>query len=189
MTPVDPAPRRLSPVLALLIFLTVLAALAGGWRWLQNRERIRAQSRPTGSELSQGPAPEFALANLEGQTVRLADYRGQVVLLNFWATWCTPCEAEMPDLNALYLDQGEKHDFVVVAINKGEDAATVRPFVMKRHLAFPVLLDETGDVSVKRFAVRVLPMSLIIDREGVIRDAWYGQIAREAMLKRLERVW
>ncbi len=122
-------------------------------------------------------------------TLRLSDLRGKVVLLNFWATWCPPCKAEMPDLNELQAKYGEAQDFVVVGVNVEEDAETVRRFVEEQGLAFPIALDRDSRVTTETFGVRPLPSTFIIDREGYIRDAWSGQIAPEAMAARLERVW
>ena len=95
----------------------------------------------------------------------------------------------MPDLNELYRRYGDEKAFVVLAINNREAVDEMRRFSSEKGLLFPVLLDPDGTVTLKRFAVRVLPMSLIIDREGKVRDAWQGQIAREAMLARLQRIW
>ena len=141
------------------------------------------------TDASQALAPDFTLATLDGSTVRLADLRGKVVLLNFWATWCPPCKAEMPDLDALQRIYGESQGLVVLGINLQEDAGTVASFVQERNLSFPVLLDTDGTVTSGLYQVRPLPTSFIIDRQGYIRDVWNGQIAREAMLARLKNVW
>jgi thiol-disulfide isomerase/thioredoxin len=173
-------------VLVVLSTLTVAVAL---WRWQERRAQIAEQARPSSSDVSGAAAPDFALVDLDGQMVALSEFRGRVVLLNFWATWCPPCEAEMPDLDALHQRYGEQHGLVVIGVNQKEAADVVLPFVQTRRLSFPILLDLDGQVALRRFAVRGLPMSFIIDREGVIRDAWPGRIAREAMVVRLERVW
>ncbi len=119
----------------------------------------------------------------------MSDLRGKVVLLNFWATWCPPCKAEMPDLEALYREYGAAHDFVVVGVNLQEDGAVVEKFARQAGLSFPILLDTDGEVSGQAYAVRSLPMSLIIDRDGYIRDAWTGQLSSAEMLSRLKQVW
>lgn len=185
---VSPARRR-RIALAALVLLTLVTAGLGTWQWRAARQTVARQSEPAGPAVSASIAPDFTLPDLAGQPVSLSDLRGQVVLLNFWATWCPPCAAEMPDLNALYERYGAEHNFVVVAINKEEEQAVVDAFVADRGLTFPVLLDGDGTVTLNRFVIRSLPMSLIIDREGKVRDAWQGQIARAAMLARLQRVW
>ncbi len=95
----------------------------------------------------------------------------------------------MPDLDALQREYGAAHDFVVVGVNVEEDRATVKSFVKKNGLSFPILLDSKSQVTTQLFGVRGMPTTLIIDREGFIRDAWNGQIAPEAMVARLKRVW
>lgn len=185
-----PAPGRRQPLFfwVLLAFSLVTIAL-GIWLLLSQRQEIAGQSRPalTGASLSR--APDFALTTTDGITVSLSSLRGKVVLLNFWATWCPPCKAEMPDLDALHREYGAEHDFLVLGVNNMEGGAEVAGFAQREQLTFPLLLDADGRVSEKLFSVRYLPTSMIIDREGNIRDAWRGQIAREAMLARLEKVW
>lgn len=175
--------------LALLVVLSVATVGIGLWQLQQRRSLIEEQSKPGPYEIKGEPASDFTLQDLDGKRVSLSDYKGQVVLLNFWATWCPPCTAEMPDLNALHQEHNLPRGLVVIGVNQQETAVVVRPYVDQRSLVFPILLDTDGRVAVRRFAVRGLPMSFIIDREGVIRDAWAGRIEKEAMLARLERVW
>ena len=176
----------------LLVTLTIVTIAIGMWRWQTARQaqaqQIADQSRSSLSGASQSRAPDFTLKAPDETPLRLADLRGKVVLLNFWATWCPPCKAEMPDLNALHEKYGASQDIAVVGVNVEEEAATVKQFVEQHKLAFPILLDPESRVT-QLFGVRPLPTTFIIDREGFIRDAWNGQIAREAMLARLERVW
>ncbi len=129
------------------------------------------------------------LHDLAGQPVELAGLRGKVVLLNFWATWCPPCKAEMPDLDALQREYGAEKGLVVLGVNVEEDPATVKAFAEQLGLSLPIVLDRNSRVTTQLFGVRPLPTSFIVDREGFIRDAWSGQIAKEAMVARLERVW
>ena len=90
-------------------------------------------------------APDFALAALDGSTIALSDLEGQVILINFWATWCPPCREEMPAIQQLY-DQYQDRGFTVLAINQGQEAAQVATFAEEMGLTFPVLLDPDGDV-------------------------------------------
>ena len=176
----------------LLLGLTLLTALLGLYGWNAARRATAAivaeQSRSSLVGAPQSRAPDFELVTLDGEPARLSDLRGKVVLLNFWATWCPPCKAEMPDLEALYRKHGDAHGFVVVGVNYEEDAAPVEAIIRERGLSFPVFLDARGEAGAQ-LGVRGLPASFIIDREGYIRDAWNGQIAPGAMLARLARVW
>ncbi len=126
-------------------------------------------------------APELALENLNGGTESLADYRGKVVLVNNWATWCPPCKAELPTLVAFY-NEHAADGFVIIGIEAGEPANQVAPFAEQYQITYPVWLDP-GHLSGRAFNNQSLPNSYVIDRTGTIRLAWTGQISRE-MLER-----
>lgn len=118
-------------------------------------------------------APTFSLERLDGGTSSLNEFRGKVVLLNFWATWCGPCRAEMPSLEALS-HEFSTQDFLVVGISTDyEGAEIVRPFTDSFGLTFPILLDPEMRVNDK-FEVRSLPTSIVLDRRGVIRHKFFG---------------
>jgi peroxiredoxin len=121
-----------------------------------------------------GDAPALELRDTEGRPHRLADYRGSVVLVNFWATWCAPCREEMPSMERLRARmQGRK--FVLLAVNVGEGARAARAFGEKMGLGFPLLLD--GDTKTARaWSARVLPASFVIDPHGRIRYSHFGAI-------------
>lgn len=177
--------RRPSAFFWVLVALSILTLTLGVWQWLAERRTLAAQSRPAAAER----APDFHLVAADGTSLSLADLRGQVVLLNFWATWCPPCKAEMPDLAALYRDYGTEHAFTVVGINVQESLAEVQAFADQNAIPFPLLLDPDGAVSGKAYPIRSLPTSMIIDRDGYVRNMWTGQIPKAAMLARLQQVW
>lgn len=112
------------------------------------------------------PAPDFVLTDLEGRKVRLSDFKGQVVLLNFWATWCGPCEAEMPAIEDRYTTF-KSQGLVVLGVNQDEDAETVRAFVDRLGVTFTVVLDP-GAVVGELYRARGLPTTFIVDRDGQI---------------------
>lgn len=120
-------------------------------------------------------APAFALPGVDGKTVALADMRGQVVLINIWATWCPPCQAEMPMIEAAY-QKYRADGFTVLAVNQGEDGARVVDFLQKHGLNFPALLDRDGAVS-REYAAHALPTSFFVDRQGIIRAVYRGPLA------------
>jgi peroxiredoxin len=126
-------------------------------------------------------APELSLQNINGQTESLADYRGQVVLVNNWATWCPPCKAEMPTL-AAYYNEHSPEGFTIVAIEAGEPLESVAQFANDYNLKFSVWLDPDG-ASLDAFGNGNLPNSYVIDRSGTVRYAWTGEISR-AMLEK-----
>jgi peroxiredoxin len=118
-------------------------------------------------------APDFALMTLEGQPARLRDFRGKLVLLNFWATWCAPCLHEMPSMERLY--QTFKHtEFVLLAVSMDRHGEKVaKPFVDNLKLTFPVLLDRTSEVA-RQYGVRGLPTTYLIAPDGLLIGAALG---------------
>ena len=128
------------------------------------------------------PAPELTLTDLNGSTRSLSDYRGQVILVNLWATWCPPCKEEMPTLQAFhdkYYDKG----FAVIAINDGDPAPDVIQFAQDYKLTFPVWLDPTYIATEDAFKTLNLPSSFVIDRNGVVRLQWVGEVDRKILEK------
>ncbi len=118
------------------------------------------------------PAPDVSGVTVDGETIALAEYDGQVIVVNFWATWCGPCEAEMPDLQAAY-DTYRDDGLIIVAVNAGEPASAVQTYVTERGLTFPVWLDMDGRL-VDQFAVQYFPTTYWIDRDGVVRYRHLG---------------
>ena len=126
-------------------------------------------------------APQLTLNNLQGQPVSLADYRGKVVLVNNWATWCPPCKSELPDLQAYY-NAHNRQGFIIVAIESGEPAAEVINFVKQNGMTFPVLIDPNSK-ALEAFKNWDLPSSYVIDQQGSLRMDWTGPLSRAALEK------
>ncbi len=118
-------------------------------------------------------APDFQLIDLQGNWQVLPDYRGKVVLLNFWATWCGPCRVEMPSMERVYQDLKDE-GFAILAISSDPQGSIVtRPFVASQGLTFPILHDSDYQVS-GSYGVRTLPMSFLIDRNGTLTQRVFG---------------
>jgi peroxiredoxin len=116
------------------------------------------------SPAAKAVAPDFTLEDPSGAPVSLRDFRGKIVLVNFWATWCVPCRAEMPAMEQLYQEfQGQ--GFVLVAVNFKDGAEQVGAFGRELHLTFPLALDGKGTVA-SAYGVRGLPSTYLIDRDG-----------------------
>jgi thiol-disulfide isomerase/thioredoxin len=129
------------------------------------------------------PAAPFELPAPDGRRVSLAAYTGQVVLVNFWATWCGPCRAEMPSMERLYQEL-RPQGFAIIAVDYRETRDQVAPFVQELGLTFPVALDEDGSVGDELYPIVGLPTSYLVDRRGrvVARKVgyleWDGAAAR-----------
>ena len=114
-----------------------------------------------------GPAPSFTLAALTGQQAALSQYKGQVVMVNFWATWCGPCQQEMPLLDQMY-KKYKPAGFTLIGVNVDKEAPAVKDLMARKPVSFPVLLDPANQVS-KAYHVDEMPSSVLIDRKGEIR--------------------
>lgn len=119
-----------------------------------------------------GPAPAFSLPDKAGATVSLDDFKGQVVLLNFWASWCGPCREEMPLLVELH-QRYEALGFTMLGINVEEDSAAADKFLGAVPVSFPILYDRTNSVS-KLYDVIAMPSTVLIGRDGSVRYIHHG---------------
>lgn len=117
-------------------------------------------------------APDFTLKSTSGQNLRLRELRGEVVLINFWATWCGPCRQEMPALNKIH-EQYRRAGFTLLGVNIDDDPAAARDMARKLGVGFPVLLDTDKRVS-RLYDVDTMPATLIVDRNGKIRYVHRG---------------
>jgi len=127
-------------------------------------------------------APELTLTDTQGVRRSLADYHGQVVLVNLWATWCAPCKEEMPTLQAFH-NKHKENGFVVIAINDGDPLSDVLQFVKDYELTFPIWLDPTYTATEQAFKSLNLPSSYVIDRNGTVRLMWVGGISKRMLDK------
>ena len=121
-----------------------------------------------------GPAPGLELSDLDNRVHRLADYRGKVVLVNFWATWCGPCRDEMPSIQELKRKLAGR-PFVVLAVNLDEPESRIRKFLQEVKIDFTILLDPERKVS-KQWDARILPASYVVGADGRIRYSLVGEI-------------
>ncbi len=167
-----------------MMLLLAAALVLGGlgtliWMGMKTADDNRIPSSAPALMQEGGTASDFSLAALDGPDVVLANYDGQVVVMNFWATWCPPCRAEMPGLNRFY-EAHKDEGLVVLAINGQEDAATVRPFIEANNFTFPVLLDLQGSVA-RQYTTRSFPTTFIIDRNGTIQHVQVGEISERQL--------
>jgi thiol-disulfide isomerase/thioredoxin len=138
---------------------------------------LLAASLPAAAQLKPwqgGAAQPIELEDLRGKVHRLADYRGKVVLVNFWATWCAPCREEMPSIDRLRAAL-EGRPFVVLAVNVGESARIAGDFAAKMPLGFPLLLDREATTT-KAWGARILPATFVVGADGAIRYSYLGAL-------------
>ncbi|PEC77043.1 thiol:disulfide interchange protein [Bacillus cereus] len=135
-------------------------------------------------------APDFTLTKLDGTNVKLSDLKGKKVILNFWATWCGPCQQEMPDMEAFYKEH--KENVEILAVNytpseKGGGEEKVSNFAKEKGITFPILLDKNIDVTTA-YKVITIPTSYFIDTKGVIQDKFIGPMTQKEMKKRVAKL-
>jgi len=128
-------------------------------------------------------APDFSLSNLEDETIQLSNFKGHIVMVNVWASWCKPCQYEMPAMQKIHEKYSES-GLIILAVNNTyqDNYSDVVNFVAKNNLTYPILLDRTGEVS-KLYQVQALPSTYFIDQNGMIDDIIIGGPMSEALIE------
>lgn len=169
--------------------LYLVATLLLGSAWiLHSREPVEALNA-TGSDRTAPVvgyhAPDFTVPTLSGEPFTLSDRRGQPVVMNFWATWCPPCRAEIP----FFLEAARKYNgqVAVVGVDDGEPAGVVSSFASDLGMTYPIPLDEDSAVS-RQYRVNSLPTTFFIDREGIIQHIHIGIISNAVLEERISEL-
>jgi thiol-disulfide isomerase/thioredoxin len=130
-------------------------------------------------------APQFALKDVNGRTVRLSDYHGKVVLINFWATWCPPCRAEMPDLVRLQREHAKQGLQIIGITYPPEIKSRVRKFVRSLEVNYPIILG-TREIKASFSSEETLPLTVVINRDGKVSDIISGILLREEFEEKIK---
>lgn len=166
----------------ILIVIVIIGVISGAVIYNQQiteHEKQQNQNSVNSNSLEVGAsAPDFSLTNLAGENISLSDFRGKYVLVNFWATWCPPCRAEMPDLNQFH--QENKEDFVVIGVNIGDSRTKVKEFITNNGYDYPILLDQTKEVSTI-YHISAIPTSYFIGPTGRIQYIKRGLISKSEL--------
>lgn len=171
--------KKRRPISRTIILLLLGAALV--FALYTNFTKDKNESLRKGSD-----APNFVLTDMEGKEHKLSDYKGKGVFLNFWGTYCKPCEYEMPYMENQYKnfkDQGVE----ILAVNVGESDYAVNNFITKHDLTFPVMIDKGREVE-NAYRVDILPVSFLVDKEGKVIDIITGALTEESIQKHMERI-
>ncbi len=168
-------------LLVSLIFIAVLGAI---FSFLAFRGIISPRDQSSSAVGSQPhePAPDFALETLAGTVLRLSDLRGRKIILNFWASWCTPCRVEMPDFERVHQEYGDR--LAILGINIREDRQTIERFLSSVTVSYPILLDPHGAV-VRAYRVLAQPATYWLDEQGRIVERKFGAYTRAELEERV----
>ncbi len=138
----------------------------------------------SGGALAEGkPVPDFSYTMPDGTTYKLSDLRGKKVLINFWATWCPPCKAEMPDIQEAFTLYGED-DFAVVAVSQDVETTMIEPFALQMGLTFPLVADANMDIG-RAYGVRGMPSSYFVNSDGTLYARTVGMVSFDLIEKRI----
>lgn len=197
-TEVDERPQQRrewsGPLRSVVLPIVSVAAIVGAIWYIERRDDVSDAAggvieRPGQTDVAaaQGKvAPDFVLASLDGSDVKLSDFAGRPVFVNFWATWCVPCRKEMPEIIAASERYADRN-LAVIAVNVQEPRDAAAGFAKDFGMTFPTVLDPRGQVAAA-YRVTGLPTSYFIDRDGVIRGVWFGPLDADEMDKQLRKI-
>lgn len=182
-------------VLAVMVAIVIVGVVQNNMAESEALENMALGSDvdflPTDEGLAKGEqAPDFELTTLDGEVVKLSDYQGQKVLLNFWATWCPPCRAEMPHMQTYFEEQAEDENVVILAVNlttEDKGIEKVEDFVEEFGLEFSIPMDEEGDVG-STYQTVSIPTSYMIDTKGRIQNKVVGPMDLPMMEQLVEEM-
>lgn len=185
-----PSPGALRNIVATALVGVAIAGLV----WFFDRPGGAKSQAVTVTATAQGaaprvgkPAPDFELTLLDGTKVRLSDYRGRPVWINFWASWCPPCRAENPDIQDVYEAHKDEHGLVLLAPAIGERREDVAGYMERADLHYPVGLDTDTQIAAN-YRVLGIPTHVFVDADGIVREIRVGAMSKKTMEKMIQKL-
>jgi len=168
-------------ILKILIVVLLIAVIVAGMM-VFNRKPAEEAPETTAAPESANLAPDFTMYDIDGNTYKLSDFRGKPVILNFWASWCGPCKAEMPDLEKAYQAHGEEVQFLIVNLtdSSSETVETASGYIAEQGYTFPVYYDIAMEGALA-YSIYAIPMTYFIDASGEVRAIQEGMISEEVL--------
>jgi len=174
----------MSKPLKIMLIITLVSILTMGFAITGCSSNSAPSTQGTGVG---NLAPDFQLDNLKGESVSLSDFRGDPVMLNFWATWCPPCVSEMPYIQQMYEEWRDKR-LILLVIHMGGSPSQVKEFLQSHNLSLPVLLDTTQAIA-QKYNIRYIPTTFFIDKDGIIQVVKVGAFPnKEAIESDLNKI-
>jgi Peroxiredoxin len=179
-------------LIAIILTNFVRSKMAEGEKMDTSSTQVSAEVNnkiKSGIEVNQ-MAPDFSLKTLDGKEAKLSDYRGQKVILNFWATWCPPCKAEIPHMEKYYKNHAKEDHVEILAVNltkSDKDENYIKDFIKSYDMTYPVLLDTEGEQQ-KQYEIVTIPTTFIIDTKGVIQKKIVGPMDQNMMIKTIASI-
>lgn len=173
----------------LTAILLTCTLLLGGCATGNVQETIEAAPTETEAAEEKVPAPDFTVYDAEGNEVKLSDFLGKPVVLNFWASWCGPCKSEMPDFEEKYRELGESVQFLMINLTdgSGETLESASSFIAEQGYTFPVFYD-TASMAANTYGIRSIPTTFFIDAEGYAIAQATGAISGETLQKGIDLI-
>lgn len=169
-------------IVSALLLAGVLLGAVFAYRQLVNRTNRDMPAGESGASSQKQTAPDMTVTDGDGKTIRLSSLRGKPVVLNFWASWCPPCQSEMPDYQSLYQQFGDKVAFVMVDMvgTRDETVNTAKAFLAQHAYTFPAYFDTIGSAA-NIYGVQSIPQSYYINKSGVVRSKYEGMMQKTQM--------
>ncbi len=175
--------RKILLIVSIIVIAVIILIIENPYR-----ETRLIEQQATKAEVGIGIgnlAPDFELQDLDGNGVRLSDFRGKAVIVNFWATWCPPCKEEMPILNQKSIELSDS--LVVLGVNLQENPNAIKPFIKELDISFIILLDPTAEIK-SAYDVFTQPVSYFIDRNGIIKARKFGPFTEDELETNINKI-
>ncbi len=176
------------PMSIIIWAVALVAVLIAAYTFYTGNKGQYAEAKPRqdASSSEKVMAPDFALKDLDGNTVKLSDYKGKIVILNFWAVWCQYCKQEMPDLNELNKELEKENEAVILAVDVQESPDTVKEYLSSDNIDLKVLLDSDGEAA-SSYGITGYPTTFIVNKDGSLYTYISGRTDKETLLEAISK--
>jgi len=180
-------------VLSIIAFVAFLGLVYFAYTSLLTEYRpeqeVQSSMSTSSSEAKKNPAKDFTVYDAQGNAVKLSDFKGKPIVLNFWASWCTPCKSEMPHFNDVYADVKDEVQFMMVDLTDGqrETQAKAQSYVKNQGYDFPVFFDLKQNAAMV-YAISSIPSTIFIDSDGNIVESYVGPVDKKTLIKAIDLI-